>query len=82
MMGQVVICGVICSVIWGLITYYTLSGWVIKNKNRICPYCKSIKLRVERIIGQAPLNIWDEIICLSCNERWEVCSEIDKLSIE
>jgi len=47
---------------------------------RICPYCGSIKIKKKRVMGFAPLNIWDNFICLKCKERWEKDSKKDKES--
>ena len=47
---------------------------------RICPYCGSTKIKVERKEGLAPLNIWDDIVCLDCKEEWEKGSKKDKES--
>ena len=47
---------------------------------RICPYCRSTKIKVVRVMGLAPCNIWNDIVCLDCKERWEENSKIDKIA--
>jgi len=52
-----------------------------KNKLiRICPYCGSIEIKEERVMGFAPLNIWNDFICLKCKGRWSKGSKKDKES--
>lgn len=47
---------------------------------RTCPYCGSTRIKVERVIGLAPFNIWDEFTCLDCKRRWGKHSKVDKLA--
>ena len=47
---------------------------------RICPYCGGIKIRIKRKEGIAPLNIWDDFICLKCKRSWGKGSKKDKES--
>ena len=54
-----------------------------KTKNkliRICPFCGSIKIKIEKVMGFAPLNIWNDFICLKCKRRWGKGSKKDKES--
>jgi len=51
-----------------------------KKLIRICPYCASTNLKIVRKEGLAPLNIWDDIVCLDCKEEWEKGSKKDKQS--
>jgi len=51
-----------------------------KKLIRICPYCGGTNLKIVRKEGLAPLNIWDDIVCLDCKEEWEKGSKKDKQS--
>jgi len=51
-----------------------------KKLIRICPFCGSIKIKIERVMGLAPLNEWNDFVCLKCKRRWEKGSKKDKES--
>ena len=51
-----------------------------KKLIRICPFCTGTNLEIVRKMGVAPLNIWDDIVCLDCKNEWEDNSERDKQS--
>ena len=47
---------------------------------RICPYCGSIKIKIKKVLGFAPLNKWNDFVCLNCKKRWGKGSRKDKES--
>ena len=51
-----------------------------KKLIRICPYCGSIKIKKEKMVGFALLNEWSDFVCLKCKRRWEKDSKKDKES--
>jgi len=50
----------------------------LRQEKRSCPYCRNTKTKIVRVVSLAPFNIWDDIVCLNCGERWEKNSKIDK----
>ena len=48
--------------------------------NRVCPYCKSIRIKIERKEGLCAFNVWYDYTCLNCGEIWEKHSKMDKIS--
>lgn len=47
---------------------------------RIYPHCRSKKIKIVRVIGLAPSNIWNDVVCLNCKRTWEEHSKIDKIA--
>ena len=68
------------SFVWMLIYSWLMDKPPNQKIKRICPYCNSKRMQVVRIMGQAPLNVWDDVVCVDCGERWETYSKIDKIS--